>query len=61
MAAEHESRDLKRAGVQGMLFERPPQASECKAMKPPRRLGKGLAALVDLHGSSGGAPATNAQ
>lgn len=40
------------AGEQGWLFERPPQDAECESMKPPRRLGKGLAALVDLHGGS---------
>jgi len=59
MPSDQKSGDPAQPGTQGLLFERPPQTSECKAMKPPRRLGKGLAALVDLHSSSGGAPATD--
>ncbi len=66
MATEHESPDPENAastrpGVQGWLFDRPPQTPECEAMKPPRRLGKGLAALVDLHTGSESTPATDGQ
>ena len=37
------------SGVQGWLFDRPPQDAEYTSMKPPRRLGKGLADMVGLH------------
>jgi hypothetical protein len=40
------------AGQQGWLFDRPPPDAECESMKPPRRLGKGLADMVGLHGGT---------
>ncbi len=49
------------AGVQGWLFDRPPQDAECTPMKPTRRLGKGLAALVELHSGTIGTSADDGE